>query len=144
MFRGTPLSTNLNKNYPLSLVLVWFVGIIVFRVSSFYLRALTSTWRKQISEPTSGNPKQKRRVHCTFIFKIIPYLILFKWRKEIAQIQRLVNLFSPNSPKMDGKKKQEKENLRTRRWRKEKKDDHLKLSTMPRTILFCKNYKKKI
>ena len=40
-----------------------------------------------------------------------------------------------------GKERQEKEKLRTRRWRKEKKDKHLKLLTMPRTILFYENYK---
>ena len=37
---------------------------------------------------------------------------------------------------------QEKEKLQTGRWRKAKKDEHLKLLIMPRTILFYKNYKK--
>ena len=37
--------------------------------------------------------------------------------------------------------RQEKEKLRTCRWRKEKRDEHLKLLTMPCTILFYKNYK---
>ena len=41
---------------------------------------------------------------------------------------------------MDGQKGTRKENLRTRRWRKEKIDDHLKLSNMSRTILFYKIY----
>ena len=44
--------------------------------------------------------------------------------------------------KWTGKGKQDKENLQTCRRRKEKKDEHLILSTLPRTILFYANYKK--
>jgi len=40
------------------------------------------------------------------------------------------------------KGKQEKENLRTCKWRKDKKDKNLEILTAPRNILFYKNYKK--
>ena len=60
----------------------------------------------------------------------------------IAQRQRLIKFFIKQRHKWTGKEKQEKENLQTCRWKKEKKDEHLKLSTMPRTILFYENYKK--
>ena len=43
--------------------------------------------------------------------------------------------------KWTGKWKQDKENLQTWRRRKEKKDEHLILSTLSRTILFYANYK---
>ena len=42
-----------------------------------------------------------------------------------------------------GKGRQEKEEVRTRIW-KQIIDEHLKLLTMPRNILFYKNYIKKI
>ena len=45
---------------------------------------------------------------------------------------------------MENKVRQEKEKLQTCRWRKEKKNEHLKISTMPCTILFYKNIKKVI
>ena len=54
----------------------------------------------------------------------------------MAQKQRLINIPSKAAYKLMGKRKQEKENLWAGRWRKEKKDEHLKFLTMPRSILF--------
>jgi len=60
----------------------------------------------------------------------------------MAQKQRFVNILSKTAPLMDGHRGQEKEKLRTSRWRKQKKDEHLKLLIMSRTIFFYKNNKK--
>ena len=54
----------------------------------------------------------------------------------------MVTFFQKQHYKWTGKRRQEKEKLRTCRCGKEKKDEHLQLLTMPRTILFYKNYKK--
>ena len=50
--------------------------------------------------------------------------------------------FQKERHKWTGKGKQEKEKLRRGRRRKEKKDEHLKLLTMPCTNLFYNYYKK--
>ena len=61
----------------------------------------------------------------------------------MAQRQRLVNILSKAAPKGKGKqreaRKKEPGDVQTD---KGEKDEHLKLSTLPRTILFYKNYKK--
>ena len=59
----------------------------------------------------------------------------------MAQRQLLVNILFKEAPPMDGEARSKKK--KTCRRRKEKKDEYLKLSTMPRTILFYKNYIKK-
>ena len=76
------------------------------------------------------NKKQKQRgVHLYKKRVIVLCLIM-------AQKQRLINIPSKAAYKLMGKRKQEKENLWAGRWRKEKKDEHLKFLTMPRSILF--------
>ena len=58
----------------------------------------------------------------------------------MSQRQQLVNILSIAAPYMDGQRETRKRE--TADAQMEKKDEPLKLSTMSRTILIYKNYKK--
>ena len=58
----------------------------------------------------------------------------------MSQKQQLVNILSRAAPYMDGQRETRKRE--TADAQREKKDEHLKLLTMSRTILIYKNYKK--